>query len=351
MRNRFAWLVSLWLILVTCQAQAFSSMYVFGDSLSDTGNNAALFDSIFPPVQPRTTPPYKVSGSDEPLVPTFPYPGSNNYSNGPVWVDYLSSALGLGAATPFAAGGTNFAFGGARTGNLGLTDDPGLTPSLIAQAGFATHSGATPLPSDALYVVWGGGNDVRAIAEQLSGDLTATTTSIGLGTLNLATTIGMLSDAGARHFLVANVPDIGITPIARFLDAHGQPGAMALGTLLSSTYNQQLDAMLGALALPGGSTLAEIDIFAFNHAVLANAPPGYNATEACTSQNDFNGCSDPANFLYWDGVHPTTASHLAIAGLAFNALNTSAVPVPAGLPLATVGVVALFGVARRRRAA
>ena len=92
-----------------------------------------------------------------------------------------------------------------------------------------------------------------------------------------------------------------------------------------------------------------LDIFAFNHAVLANAQPGHNATDACTSQNLFLGCSSPENFLYWDGVHPTTASHRAIAGLALAALQP--VPLPASLPLAMGGLMVLLSVARRRRAA
>ncbi len=40
MRKHFAYLVVLMLAIFTAQAQAYSAMFVFGDSLSDNGNNA-----------------------------------------------------------------------------------------------------------------------------------------------------------------------------------------------------------------------------------------------------------------------------------------------------------------------
>ena len=130
MRNRCAYLVVLMLAVFTAQAQAYSAMFVLGDSLSDNGNNALLLPAFG---IPQTVAPFKDGDSPAPLVPVGTYAGSNNYSNGPVWVDYLANALGLPLA-PSLAGGSNFAFGGARTGAVGVSDDPGLTPPLIQQA-------------------------------------------------------------------------------------------------------------------------------------------------------------------------------------------------------------------------
>jgi phospholipase/lecithinase/hemolysin len=45
---------------------SYTGMFVFGDSLSDPGNNAAALDSMFAPGQPRT--PTPVSGNV--FVPT-----------------------------------------------------------------------------------------------------------------------------------------------------------------------------------------------------------------------------------------------------------------------------------------
>ena len=81
---------------LTAGAAAFSSLFVFGDSLSDTGNNAAVIDSgmalpLYAPGERTTTPI-----SSPAFIPTLPY-ASNRYSNGPVWVEGLAAGLGLSA--------------------------------------------------------------------------------------------------------------------------------------------------------------------------------------------------------------------------------------------------------------
>jgi len=70
-----------------------TSLFVFGDSLADSGNNAVVFDSSFgvPPGTLRTATPI----ASPAFIPDFPY-ASNRYSNGPVWVEYLAAGLGVG---------------------------------------------------------------------------------------------------------------------------------------------------------------------------------------------------------------------------------------------------------------
>ena len=76
----------------------FDKVYVFGDSLSDTGNVLTFTGGQFP---------------------TSPYaPG--RFSNGDIWIDYLTGQLNL-TVDPFATDmaaddGTNFAVGGATSG-------------------------------------------------------------------------------------------------------------------------------------------------------------------------------------------------------------------------------------------
>jgi phospholipase/lecithinase/hemolysin len=71
-------------------AKTYHDIYVFGDSFSDTGNIFNVTAEAIPP-----SPPYF----------------NGRFSNDPVWVEYLASALGL-TFSP----NTNFAFGGATTG-------------------------------------------------------------------------------------------------------------------------------------------------------------------------------------------------------------------------------------------
>ena len=117
-------LVVVSLIAASCLPGAawslpYSSLYVFGDSLADTGNNAVFFDSLSSPGALRT--PTPLAG---PSIPFFPYAPSNTYSNGKVWVDYLADSLGLSSLAS-SLGGTNYAYGGARTG-------PDTPPSFLS---------------------------------------------------------------------------------------------------------------------------------------------------------------------------------------------------------------------------
>jgi phospholipase/lecithinase/hemolysin len=80
----------------TPAAAAYTTIFAFGDSLSDAGN---LFSE---------------TGGAVPLKPYV----DGHFSNGPTWVEDLSQMLGLGPMKPFltSADGTNFAFGDAQTG-------------------------------------------------------------------------------------------------------------------------------------------------------------------------------------------------------------------------------------------
>jgi phospholipase/lecithinase/hemolysin len=88
----------------------FDQLFSFGDSLSDTGNLFTRTGGLFPV---RT-----VNNSTQPAYS----PG--RFSNGDIWVDYFSKQIGQQTPTPVAslnpttipAGGVNFAFGGAQTG-------------------------------------------------------------------------------------------------------------------------------------------------------------------------------------------------------------------------------------------
>src|SRR5699024_158155 len=65
------------------------------------------------------------------LIAMAPY-ASGRYSNGPVWAEQLAADLDLSAA-PSLLGGTDFAFGGARSGplpDLPVTASPTLRQQL-----------------------------------------------------------------------------------------------------------------------------------------------------------------------------------------------------------------------------
>ena len=171
------------------RAADFSAEYVFGDSLSDNGNLAAALDTTFP-----NPPSY-----------------NNSFTNGPVAVQLLAESLGLSEnaslwlTAPAVPAGTNYAVAGATSALAAVGGPTGINlPEQVAAYSAYTLDHADP---NALYVVMIGGNDVRNAALQGTG-VDAVTNGVGTELTEIAT----LADEGAKHFLVVNVPNVGIIP-------------------------------------------------------------------------------------------------------------------------------------------
>jgi phospholipase/lecithinase/hemolysin len=156
-----------------------TSVYAFGDSLTDTGNvNASTFG----------------------ILPLSPYT-SGRFSNGLLWIDRVTSAFGT-QATPSLTGGNNFAYGGATTGG---TIPPGATFQTLDYLARQGFDGADP---EALYIVYGGGNDVL---NELGSTL-APETLAAAATENIQQAVTNLALAGAEYIMVPNLNDLGLIP-------------------------------------------------------------------------------------------------------------------------------------------
>lgn len=348
----FHWvLASAMLVACTGASAAYSSLYIFGDSLSDTGNNAFVFDVVgasqgFPPGTLRTA----VPTASNSFIPTYPYttPVGGRYSNGPVWAESLSAALGLGA-TASNLGGTNYAYGGAVTGPLGnpnpFVNFPANFPlSLTTQV--ATFLGQHPqAPGDALYVVAGGGNDARALITQAGQDIlngVDPVPGILAGAAAYANYVNAMVEslqlAGAKSILVWDTPNAGVAPA---ILANG-PQAAGLATQISQIMNAALFTLLADDFAEGAKLF---DAYGFITGIAAN-PAAYglaNATDACSAAANLAACQQ-ANLAYffWDGIHPTVAGHQLLAAAVLQAL-----PEPASLALLCVALAGV-GVSRRR---
>ncbi|TAK39567.1 MAG: autotransporter domain-containing protein [Lysobacteraceae bacterium] len=285
------------------QDSPFSQTVFFGDSLTDSGHfRPALIQLI---------------GPNGALIGRF------TTNPGLVWSEYLADYYGTNAVSD-NQGGDNYAVGGARTG-VDTSGGLGPIPSLATQVNAYLAANNGKADPDALYSVWGGANDLFAVqanpaqAQQIiSGAVAA---EVGI--------IGALKGAGAQYVLVANLPDIGLTPASR---AGGAAG-MAQGTALADAYNQ---ALFGALAAQGLSVIP-VDTFHLLQEVVAN--PGLYGfsnvtTPACLTQPAPAGDSalfcNPASlrspdagnaWMFADGVHPTTATHALMAQLAVSMIE------------------------------
>lgn len=304
-------------------ALPFNSVYVFGDSLSDAGSNPSAVLSL-----------YKLLGNNcDPYHPCPPY-FDGRYSNGPVASEYLANTVLPGGANP--ANFHSFAVSGATTG-IGNFGDGGTasTPGFFGLPGFAQQialyqglSGGVADPG-ALYFVWGGANDFLT----LDSPITAAQ--------NIAGYVASLAADGAKHILVPNLPDLGLTPFVQGAglvpEAHG----------FSVGFNTVLAAQLGSLgALFPGTDIIQFDTFTFLNDVVAN-PAAYGFTDsgtACLPSLLDPVCANPDGHVFWDVFHPSTHADAVIA-----AAFAKSVPEPATLALVAVGLLALLAANRQGR--
>lgn len=330
------WLVLATVLLLPTGASAVSTMYVLGDSLSDTGNLLAETGAL-------------------PQSPYF----AGRFSNGPVYAEYLWKSLGLaGELQASSLGGTNYAVGGARSryhtfdGSYPAYNPVGgsssfFSYSLLGQRDALLSDRSGALDGAALYTVWEGSNDVSdALTLWFKASAKAAIDLIKQAAGDFVAVVMSLVGAGAQHLLIPNVPNLGLVPEVVALGA----GAQGLATQLSVLYNGLVAQALAAIS----ADITRVDTFHFLGDMVAN-PGAYGLpADAQVSTACFSGfvgipgtvCGDPENYVFWDRIHPSAVVHEELGRLA-----AMAIPEPSTVLLIALALLALGYSRRSLRAA
>lgn len=298
---------------------------VFGDSLSDTGNVFAVTGEL-------NRPPY--GELDASRIPSVPYAlGAGRFTNGPTWVDIAAREASLEQdvrpALRARRPGRNYAFGSARAG-VPLQPDSALHLSDQVARFLADVNGS--ISEDDVIVMFIGSNDVADAVRVLAIDPTGLSSVGGVVTAiaSVSENLSALVAAGARNFLILNVPDIGLIPALR--PPLAPPGLTGIATCWTLLFNlgtplpagcpglppglPGLDDVVAALGAHSDVYVKLIDTFTFASSIVAD-PRRYglrNVTDTCVQPNVAPyHCARPDSYFFWDGVHPTRAVHRLLA--------------------------------------
>jgi outer membrane lipase/esterase len=290
----------------------YSSLTVFGDSLVDAGNL------------------YIADGGTRP-DPALGY-YEHRFSNGYDYPDLLSLDLFGVPTTPSLAGGSNYAFGGAR-----VIDTGDGIPDLAAQ--LATFAAKGPgIDPNGLYIFNVGGNDVFAARGEFGADALGTYTDVDTYLQAAADQyvagVQALIDDGAKNILMTDFP------------LFGEP--------LTDVANNYLADALKGLVVPDDTTFMFYSLSSFNERALFD-PSSLGLPQLTIATNCVDAgaqATDCAGYFSFDGVHAT--KQVQAAG--YNelnelfGLNAAQVPEPATWGLMVLGF-GVIGFAMRRRGA
>jgi phospholipase/lecithinase/hemolysin len=258
------------LFLTVSRGNAFTALYVFGDSLSDTGRKP----------------------------PTGTNYWEGRYSNGPLWVEYLSTNLGMSYNAS-----NNWAISGSTTSNL-LAQIANVPPS-------------TNLNS-ALFTLVSGGND---FFDSLKAGVNDPFWSIVVqnAVQNLTNAADTLYTNGARELIIANLANLGQTPAF----TNTPPGWPEYVDSKVALFNSELAAAVtNVAARDTGLRIYFMNANATFEQIFTNASfYGFtvitNGALEDTSLTDKSFTGPGADYLFWDTLHPTTKADALTAGWAY----------------------------------
>ncbi|MDA0712848.1 MAG: SGNH/GDSL hydrolase family protein, partial [bacterium] len=230
-------------------------LVVFGDSLSDTGNLKNWLKVVFP-------------GS-----PYF----LGRFSNGLVWVDYLPKVSNLVLQ--------NWAYGGATsydlTADLPYSVSPAGIAAYIAGGGRNLVTGNTASyiqnyvdtylfdkkiqnADSTAFVIWTGANDYGSKFDsapdlnKFIDDKVYALEQIEKTTTSIVDQLNVLYQAGARKFIVGNLPNLGVTPLVTTNSVFNPP------TTLAGLYKLSVESTK-LINIHNDMVKEKLDLYAYKH--------------------------------------------------------------------------------------
>jgi len=280
--------------LVVDASVPFHHMVIFGDSLSDNGNSYERTQHFVP-----QTPPYF----------------QGRFSDGPVWAELLAQTL-----SPDASFLQDYALGGA--GVTAEDEDIDGLFTLGNQVKDYLNQSNQVVREDDLFVIWIGANNYLILPD----DEKETVETVKLGTANA---LDKLLAAGAKNFIVINLPELSKTPFAQSLSEEDFD-KISRYTL---KHNQMLDKLIADYQKEYPDVHWKLyDIHTMFNKVLVS-PESYgfsNVSDTCFEEDlsaslkmrpvirmeklyniePPSGCED---YLFFDPVHPTAKAHRIMA--------------------------------------
>lgn len=273
----------------TNQNGKINKIIAFGDSITDTQN---LFNGTY----------WKM-----PNLKSF---FLGRFSNGKVWLDYLSETFNLPSY--------NWSTGAAAAKDF-KTFIPGIYTQVDSWTSYMDRNFAKNYqPENTLFTMLIGANDMKS--HERNPGLIINEQKMALERL--------IADGG-RNILLGNLPDISRSPAVKMMDVttrdHIQQQIVE--------YNKQLATLVTELQEKYKDKKVNIQLFdiygVFNDILNNKNGSMKNVEESCLDlptdavdnylipKNLRSNCTDPDSYVFWDLLHPTTRVHKVLADKAY----------------------------------
>ncbi|WCJ32664.1 GDSL-like Lipase/Acylhydrolase family protein [Euphorbia peplus] len=329
--------------ILTYNNERIPALFVFGDSVVDTGNNNVLQYSE----AKCNYPPY---GRDfNGGKPT------GRFSNGKVPSDFIAEAFGVKKVLPayldpnlktedlltgvcFASGGNGFdPVTNSLSGAFSLGDQLKFLKEYKEKIkAIVGEERSAEIVAKSAYILCTGTNDILNtyfLSTYLQTDINSYTDFM---IRNFITFIKDLYAVGARRFGVLSLPIAGCVPSQRTVRGGLQRNCFEKGNQAALLFNSKLVSAINTLnsTLPD-SLLLYLDIYnPLRDLIEAPAKYGFEVankgccgtgnievTYLCTNLNDPLTCKDDTKYVFWDSFHPTETAYRILVDMIVSKIN------------------------------